>query len=59
MSVPDTLIHQFIGQILLGREMSWIIVRVFIPIMITQFFHQLGRCVTNGQRHWLITRSTH
>ena len=59
LSVPQTLINQFVRHILLGGKMSGIIMRILIPIVIAQFFHQLRRRIADRKGNRLVARLTH
>ena len=59
LSVPQTFVHQCIGEILLGRKVAGEVVRILIAIMIAQLFHQFCRCITDRQRHRLVASAPH
>ena len=59
LAMPDAFVDKFIGQVLLRGEMTRIVVRILIAIVIAQFLHQLRRRVADGQWHRLITGLTH
>ena len=58
LTVPETFVDEGIGQILLGREMDGIVVRILVAVVITQVFHQLRGGIADGQRHGLVAGAT-
>ena len=59
LSVPQTFVHQCIGEILLGRKVAGEVVRILIAIVIPQLLHQFCRRITDGQRHRLVACAPH
>ena len=54
LTMPQPFVGKGIGQILLRYEVAGVIMGVFISIMIAKVFHQLGWCIAQMQRHWLV-----
>ena len=56
LGMPEASLLEVIGQILLLGEVTGIIMRILIAIMIAQLCHQLGWRIADMERHRQIAR---
>ena len=52
--MPEPQVPEIVREILLGREVAGIVVRIFIAIMVSEFSHELGGRIAQWQGHGLV-----
>lgn len=52
--MPQPLVCEFVGHVLLLTEVAWIIMWILVAVAISQLFHQLRGCVSQMQGHRLV-----
>ena len=59
LCMPKASVLQTIGHELLHNEVTRIVVRIFVTVAVSQFFHQLGGSITQMKRHRLVAGLPH